>query len=84
MDNFAMNLDRLEEILKSLIGKKIQIHTKDGSTLRVILKELLPTGLIVNPTKKDKKIGIVPIDSISYLLELMDEDAWDKESPEEN
>jgi hypothetical protein len=79
MENLSNNMSRLHEIMLDLVGKRIKLNMKNGWQISVYLKELLPTELIVVPSKTDKKIGIIPTDSINYLLEIADEDEWNEE-----
>lgn len=50
----------------------------NNQTLKVYLKEILPTELIVSSTPNDKKVGIISINSISYILEIGDAE-WQEE-----
>jgi len=79
MENLSNNMSRLHEIMLDLVGKRIKLNMKNGWQISVYLKELLPTELIVAPSKTDKKIGVVPTDSINYLLEISDNDEWNEE-----
>lgn len=73
-NNPAFN--RLTRIMNSLVGKHIKFNMKNGDTLKAYLKEILPTELIVSSTKTDKKVGIIPTESISYMLELEEGNEW--------
>lgn len=72
------NFTRLNQIMNNLIDKHIKINMTNNQTLKVYLKEILPTELIVSSTPNDKKVGIISINSISYILEIGDAE-WQEE-----